>query len=282
MNVQLPNAMAIRIKAQYDTFKSAERKAADLIIARPLDVSNMTISQAALEAGCSEPTFTRLSRKLGYKGFVQMKDALSDIAVSPPSFAGVAATDSAATVMQKVFEYTRKTLSDTLDILDAAQYEAAIDACLHAGRILFVGVGISASVAQCAAHKVARMGIDCAWSSDPDGQLLFATHLKPGDVCMLITHSGRTRCVLNTAKCARAQGATVICLTNYPGAPIVRLSNIALISASFAERYGEVTGNNVVQTTIIESILINMMLRDRGIEAKMAASDTSLEANKHG
>jgi DNA-binding MurR/RpiR family transcriptional regulator len=280
MNTQLPNSMAIRIQAQYDSFKSAERRAADLIISRPLDVSAMTISQAAREAGCSEPTFTRLSRKLGYKGFVQMKDALSDFAVSPPSFAGVSPDDSAVTVMNKVFEYSKKTLSDTLEILDASEYEAAIDAISGANAVFFAGVGISASVAQCASHKMLRMGINCSWASDPDSQLLHTAHMKSGDVCVVISHSGRTRCILNTAKRARASGATVICITNYPGAPLVRLSDIHLITASFAERYGEVTGNNIVQTTIVESILINLLLRNKGIERLLTESDTAVEANK--
>ena len=280
MNEQLPNSMAIRIKAQYDMFKSAERRAADLIISRPIDVSGMTISQAAQEAGCSEPTFTRLSRKLGYKGFVQMKDALSDIAVSPPSFAGVSANDTPTEVMNKVFEYSKKTLSDTLDILDTRQYEKAVEALCQTEKVFFAGVGISASVAQCAAHKMVRMGINCSWANDPDSLLLQATHLKKGDVCVVVTHSGRTRSILSTAKRARAQGATVICIANYPGAPIVRQSDIVLITASFAERYGEVTGNNIVQTTLVESLLINMMLKNEDIKQKMSMSDTALEANK--
>lgn len=280
MTNQLPNAMAIRIRAQYDSFKSAERRAADLVISRPLDVAEMTISQAAQAAGCSEPTFTRLSRKLGYKGFVQMKDSLSQVAVSPPSFAGVAKEDSPLVVMRKVFDYSKKTLSDTLDILDQTQYEKAVEAFLRAEHIFLAGVGISSSVAQCAAHKLVRMGVSCGWASDPDAQLLHATHLKKGDVCVVISHSGRTRCILATAKQARAQGATVVCLTNYPGAPLVKASDVVLISASFAERYGEVTGNSIVQTTIIESILINVMLQKENIKQKLAVSDTSLEANK--
>ena len=280
MNNQLPNSMAIRIKAQYDSFKSAERKAANLIIDHPLEVSEMTISQAARKAGCSEPTFTRLSRKLGYKGFVQMKDALSEVVAGAPSFAGVAPGDAPRVVMSKVFEYSKKTLTDTLDILDGVQYEKALEAMLGADRIFFAGVGISAAVAQCAAHKFIRMGINCLWANDPDAQLLHASHLGAGDVCFLISHSGRTRCILNTAKCARAQGSTVICITNYPSAPLVRLSDIRLITASFAEHYGEVTGNSIVQTTIIESLCINLMLQDGSVGQRTAFSDTALEANK--
>jgi RpiR family carbohydrate utilization transcriptional regulator len=280
MHTQLPNTMAIRIKAQYDTFKSAERRAADLIIQMPSQVAEMTISQAAAQAGCSEPTFTRLSRKLGYKGFVQMKDALSEIAVSPPSFAGVDAGDTPTEVMRKVFEYSKKTLTDTLDIIDMTQYARALDALRATRRVFFAGVGISASVVQCAAHKMLRMGRDCFWSCDPDAMLINAAQLNKGDVCFLISHSGRTRCIINTAKTARAQGATVVSITSFPGAPIVRQSDICLLSASYAERYGEVTGNSIVQTTIIESLLINLMLNDDHVLSRMTASDTAIEVNK--
>jgi DNA-binding MurR/RpiR family transcriptional regulator len=77
--------------------------------------------------------------------------------------------------------------------MDDAEYEKAIDAFCKTTRVFFAGVGISASVAQCASHKC------CVWASTAPGQatptrqLLHATHMNKGDICMLINQSGRTR-----------------------------------------------------------------------------------------
>lgn len=277
---RLPRSIAVLFRAQYATFKTAERRAADLVIEYPDEVAAMTISQAAQRAGCSEPTFTRLARKLGYKGFVQMKNALSHTAEGRCAFAGIEAGDSPMQVLNKVFDSSCKILTDTLAVLDSGQYAGAAEAFAGAEHFFLAGVGPSQSVAQNAAFKLTRMGASCFYCDDQDAQLILASRLKPGDVCLLITHSGRTRSILTLAKAARERGAAVICITTFPGSPIVALSDFALITASYSERYREVTGNSLVQIALIESLLAYRIQRCAGMAAQLELADTAAEASR--
>ena len=81
--VKLPHNVAIKLQAVYDSLKSAERKAADYMLQYPARLASGTIGEAAAQAGCSEATFVRLARKLGYKGYCQLKQACGDGSLEP-------------------------------------------------------------------------------------------------------------------------------------------------------------------------------------------------------
>jgi RpiR family transcriptional regulator, carbohydrate utilization regulator len=280
----IPHSCLVKLQAVYDSLKSAERKAADLILEKPEFVSKATIVEAAEEGGCSEATFVRLARKLGYRGYPELKVHLRKgrMSRSENLYAGITEEDTCENVVKKVFQSSIQALTDTLNILDMVEYNKAVETISKANKLVFCGVGDAANVAQSGYQKFIRIGANVQVSADLDLQLITVSHLAPGDVLIVISHSGRTKSIIDLVKYTKETGATIICITNYPVSPLAKNSDITLLTAAFAEHIkGEVMSKRVAELCILESLFVNVLLkqRERFIE-DLNRSNMALEVNK--
>ena len=71
--VKIPHRCVLSLFAVYDNLKTAEKKAVDYLLAYPNEITSMTVSEFAEEAGCSEATVVRFSKRLGYEGYPELK-----------------------------------------------------------------------------------------------------------------------------------------------------------------------------------------------------------------
>jgi len=280
----IPHSCLVKLQAVYDSLKTAEKKAADLLLERPKFFAGATIVEAAEQAGCSEATLVRLSRKLGFGGYPELKDALSCDKEEHPIglYSNIKETDDNITIATKVFTASIQALSDTLNIIDKGEYEKAVDAIGGCNKILFYGSGDAATVAQSGYQKFVRAGFDVQASVDIDIQLISVSHMKKGDVFVAISHSGRTKNILDVVKYARAKGITVISITNFPVSPLAKNSDIILCTAAFAEHVnGEVISKRITELCILESLYVNVLIKHRSdLLKKIEISNFALEINK--
>lgn len=280
----LPHHIVVKMQALYNSLKSAERKAADFILTSPDIVSSSAISVVADAAGCSEPTFVRLARKLGYTGYAEFKAELQndDFMTADSLYKEFDKEDNYAEVTKKVFYNCMQALEDTLNIMNFDDYKKALEVISNCRRIVFFGVGDASVVARAAYHKFIRIGFDCMEASDSDSQIVLSTHLQPGDVALIISHSGRSRAVVNAAKQAKLSGATVIAITNYLNSPLTKNADISLLTASFAEHiHGEIVSKRVAELCILESLYINMIMNNEDlIDTIRKANQTIVVYNK--
>ncbi len=260
----IPRACLIKIRSVYDTVKSAERKAIDFILEHPKEVPQLTIVTFAHRAGCSEATVVRVAKRLGYRGYPEMRESFvdGDGDGDVPEYGGIHRSDSYAAVARKVFEASIGALRDTVGLLNDAHYGKAVTALLAAKKIMICGVGDAHLVALEAYQRFVRIGESCQVSEDPDIQLILAAHLGQGDALLAVSHSGRSRTVLDVVKRAREAGATVIAITNFPVSPIAKKADIVLLTAAFSQHHtGEVISKRISELCIIESLYINFLMR---------------------
>ena len=83
-------------------------------------------------------------------------------------------------------------------------------------------------VADDAQFKFLRFGLSSASFTDPRLQLLAANVLKPGDVAVVISSSGRVDDLLEVADTAHSGGARVVAITA-SHSPLARKADVALI-----------------------------------------------------
>jgi RpiR family carbohydrate utilization transcriptional regulator len=260
----IPYKCALSIKAVYDNLKTAEKKAVNYIITHPEIIAGLTIEECSKKAGCSEATIVRLSKRLGYRGFPQLK---KDFAQNKPGhdyleYEEIEKNDDPFQVLKKVFESSTSAIKDTLKIINRQEFEKALQVLLDAKRIMFCGVGDGALVAMEAYQRFTRIGVHCFTHTDPDLQLVQTLQLEKDDVLIAISYSGRSKTVVETAKYAKAAGAIVVALTNYPVSPLTKKSDIILQTAAFS-RYstGEIISKRITELLIIESLYINFILK---------------------
>ena len=259
----MPHACALQMQAVYNTLKKAEKKAADFLLDNSKGVDRLSIQEFASEAGCSEATVVRLSKKLGYEGFPELKRDFAAFGNSSEihEYGTILDNDQPLDVMRKVFESSAQGLIDTLNMLDPGDYTRALTSLVAAKRILFCGLGDAGAVAMEAHLRFLRIGVSSLHATDPDTQLIYATQLQPNDVVVAISHSGRSRQIHDVVKVAKDRGATVILITNFPVSPLSKKSDIILQTAVFSKNItGEIMSKRITALCIIESLYINFLL----------------------
>ena len=217
------------IRLKLEILSPAERKVADVVMAKPADAIYMSLADLARESHVSEPTVVRFSRAIGCDGFRSFKIRLAQSTAPSFSYAdiGLLPTDTVDIFATKVFKATIDTLVKVHQQLDAGALEAAVNAIARAGRLEFFGVGASGAVALDAYHKFFRLINSCAAFTDTHMQHMSASALTLGDVVVAISHTGRTKELLESVEAALASGATVVAITA-PGSPLAEVSSIIL------------------------------------------------------
>lgn len=204
-----------RVRQARGELSAAEQRVADLVLAQPRSVLNDPIVDIAQRAGVSQPTVVRFCRSLGYAGLSDFKLKLASglTGTIPVSHTQVRRTDSALELGAKVLDNTAAALLSVRDHLNTAAVQRAIDALLAAARIEFYAGGNYAVVAQDAQYKFLRIGVPSAAYTEPRLQAMAAAALKPGDVVVAISGSGKMTELLKSVEAALAAGARVIALT---------------------------------------------------------------------
>lgn len=278
------NNIMLRIRSMYPDMGRGEKKIADWIFDNQQELIRLSISELAERCGCGEATIVRFSRRLGLVGYQELKISIAretsggDAAVDE----GMTKEDSCGELFAKACAGIQSSLEHTKKILNAAALEQAVEKIMQAGRVAVFGLGNSASVAMDAQHKLLRAGLDAAAYTDNHLQAIAASHLKPGDVAIGISHSGSSVDIVEALRLAREAGAVTICITNLGKSPILKQSDIVLCTASEETKYTTFGMNSrIAQLAIIDAIYVYLILhRD---ESATAAQTTgrALQSKKY-
>jgi RpiR family carbohydrate utilization transcriptional regulator len=127
--------------------------------------------------------------------------------------------DDADDAVHKVFDTSIQALVDIRGKLSSMPISKAVDVMSGARQIAFAGIGASGLVASDACHKFFRLGIPTCAFTDAPAILQFAAIAGPGDVLVVLSHTGRWSELVPPLQEARHRGAQVIAITD-PGSPL--------------------------------------------------------------
>ncbi|WP_050113582.1 MurR/RpiR family transcriptional regulator [Yersinia thracica] len=204
------------IQNNLDLLSKSERKVAEVILASPQTAIHSSIATLAKLANVSEPTVNRFCRRLDTKGFPDFKLHLAQSLANGTPYVNrnVEEDDSVAAYTGKIFESTMASLDMAKNNLDIAAINRAVDLLTQAKKISFFGLGASAAVAHDAMNKFFRFNIPIIYFDDIVMQRMSCMNSNEGDVVVLISHTGRTKSLVELAQLARENDATVIAITS--------------------------------------------------------------------
>jgi RpiR family carbohydrate utilization transcriptional regulator len=136
--------------------------------------------------------------------------------------------DSVASYTGKIFESVMASLDTVKANLDIAAINRAVDLLTQAKKISFFGLGASAAVAHDAMNKFFRFNIPVVYFDDIVMQRMGCMNSSEGDVVVLISHTGRTKNLVEMAQLARENDATVIAITSRD-TPLAQEATLALL-----------------------------------------------------
>lgn len=252
------------IREKKVNLRASEEKVANYVLTHWQEVLHLPITEFAERVGVSEATVVRMCKKMGFRGFQELKITLAMEKIQPVKtlHQAVQEGDDLETILKKVFSANIRAMEATLNILSIKELERAISAILSARQLQIYGVGGSGPVALDAQHKFMKTGIPTVAYIDSHMQAMSASILEPNDVVVGISASGSSKDIIDALTLAKKRGATTIGITHYAKTPMDRVLDIKLSVSSEETFYRtESTSARIAQLSIIDALYIGVALR---------------------
>lgn len=203
----------------YDHVKSGEAKLNDLeneimryLINLREDINEATAKGVAAHFFVAPNTITRLTHKLGFSGFTELKASyLASLARN-----------------QYTIEHTSLDLQliQTKELVSDLLVDRAARAVRDAQTVLFLCSGLSKYPCFEIAEKLQIMGKKTDTLYERHVMRHYTERLEPGDVVFAVSISGETAVSIEAATIAKSRGATVVTLTGLSKNPLAQLADI--------------------------------------------------------
>lgn len=198
----------------------------------------MTAGKLGRTVGVSESTVVRFAAELGFDGYPGMRKALQEMIRNRLS--SVQRIEVAKdmmdnnNVLETVMTSDIDKLQITLDEMDHAAFDAAVEAILSAKHVYVVGMRSSASLAGFLGFYLNLLLDSVHVVNDTAVSEIYEQiiRIREGDVFIGISYPRYSRRTLKAMKFAKSTGAKVIGLTDGKNSPFVGVADINLFAKS--------------------------------------------------
>lgn len=220
-----------RIRHVYAQLSAAERKLADVVLARQRELLGYSATELALLAGTSKSSAARFFRSLGYESYESFRHSLRDSQQQSP-LARMGRARSKTSVVQQFKTHLMddaERLREWSESLPDAQLEAALALLTKARKVWVVGYRHSHLTAFYAHSLLAQVRGEVLSLNDAVGReadLLACASEK--DVVLAVDFRRRSQRLPSVLAAARTAGAQVLVLTDAPVSALAMQSNVVL------------------------------------------------------
>lgn len=235
-NGERPEApdIQVRLKEIYHGLPEALRRIADALMSDPLLGALWGIEEMAERSGVSVGTVMRFSKRLGYRGFSDFRDALREACQSRSEGAPLDALEAPTDVFWALAEVARRdgeNLDRFLKSVDRPTLESATQLLTKARHRVLLGRGVSNVMCQIMAFNLTQAGLPCiaAIPSDFSNQV---ANLGEKDLLVVISFAPFSRETVDAAAFAKRQGIPVLAFTDRNDSPLARSASQAVVLPS--------------------------------------------------
>ncbi|HAD23497.1 transcriptional regulator, RpiR family [Kandleria vitulina] len=263
-----------RISIIYDQLFDAEKKIAKYILNNHKLVVDMTVSELAKASDVSVASVSRFCRKVGLKGFHQLKIGLAKEMVETygeGSISNDISLDNIGQSLQNILANKIEELKQTVNQIDIETFHVILKTLEKARHVQIVAVGNTIPVAIDAAFKFNELGIPTTAGTIWETQLSYCFTLGEGDVLIAISNSGESDKVYEAVKIAKENGATTIGITNNSHSAIGESVDYHITTATREKLFlDEFCFSRVSATTVIEIIFLFLTTSIENSHSKIA------------
>lgn len=254
---------ALSLISTHKGYSESEQRIVDYILEHQSEAPRLTAAQLSRAAATSEATVSRFCRKLGFGSFRSFQFSLARDLESQRNegLTDEVSLDNMEQSLKNILAAKVSELNATIDGIDHETLAAVVHALKNAGVIEFAAVGNTNAVALDATFKFSQLGLRCMASTISETAIGFALTLKPGDVIVLISNSGKSRRLNRMAKAARGAGATVVVISGDNKSPLARLADYTFNTVNHEALLttGDFAFSKISATMIIE-VIYNFLL----------------------
>ena len=255
----------LRVRDNLHELNSEEKLVAEYIMLNCESVASLSLVELAERARVHPSAVVRFCEDVGYDGFHALHTALAGIdSVAAGVFFDQVHEVDLEHVVKSVFDDIGQMIEQTRASLDMESMQQAVDAILAADDIVVVGMGTSGSTTQEFVYRMQWIGVKCSQYEDPHRQLMAVTLLGENDLVVGVSHSGRTKNVVDALKLARIRGAKTMCITDFPHSPLSEHADICLYTVHVESSLGvEMVATRAAHLALVDAIMVAVALSDR-------------------
>lgn len=248
----------LKIKESINNLNPTEKRIASYILDNIEEVPHLSIKLLADRSGTSEAAIVRFCKTIEFNGYKDFKiSLLSEISANQKEddnkYTDIKPGDKLESIIENVCLNNKKSIEDTLQILDYNEVKRAIDKIHKAKRIDFYGVGASGIIAQDGQQKFMRINKFSMAYMDGHLQVTAAANLAKSDVAVLISYSGETKDIIETMDVAKQTGAAIIAITKYGKSRLSEGADIKLfLSATETSMRSGAMSSRIAQLNMID------------------------------
>ncbi len=254
---------ALSLISMHRGYSESEQRIVDYILEHQSEAPRLTAAQLSRAAATSEATVSRFCRKLGFGSFRSFQFSLARDLESQRNegLTDEVSLDNMEQSLKNILAAKVSELNATIDGINHDTLAAVVHAFKNAGAIEFAAVGNTNAVALDATFKFSQLGLRCMASTISETSIGFALTLRPGDVIVLISNSGKSRRLNRMAKAARGCGATVVVISSDSKSPLAHLADYTFNTVNHEALLttGDFAFSKMSATMIIE-VIYNFLL----------------------
>ncbi len=246
----------------FNNLTETEQKIASYILEFPEKVVNMTAKELANACGTVPSAVNRMCKSIGVEGFAKLKISLAT-AVGKEGYnennIPFDKDDNPQMIFNKVFNSGINTLKSTYQMIDFSKIDEISKGFTSAQRIFILGVGTSSAVAVDAAYRFSQLGIQAYAYTDILQMNVMANNMKSGDVAFGISHSGRTKAVVDAMRSAKQAGAMTISLTSFTKSLLYTESDYSISVYADEKNYPvEAVSARIAHMCVIDALMLTI------------------------
>jgi DNA-binding MurR/RpiR family transcriptional regulator len=253
-------AVQARISAALPSLSPAEARVARILIDTPETVIYQSVNEVAETVEVSTASVVRCAKQLGFAGFHELKLVLArDLAMADR----LGDDGDAGSALARITAAGAASVREAGALVSEEAFASAVELLHAAERVVFVGVGTSALLAQDAAFRFRGVGLLADAPGDAHVQHVAARLLSPADVCVAVSHTGSAREVLAPARAAREAGARTIAITSFLHSPLTDVADIALVTGARGLTFRlEAMAGRLGHMAVIDALIVAVAERD--------------------
>ena len=225
-----------RLNLRGEPLSKGHRRIAQYIAQHYEKAAFMTAASLGAECGVNESTVVRFATALGYKGYPELKQALSSLVrqrlTSEQRFA-IASNIRENAVLGTVLHNDEQNLRKTVEVITQETFNEAVKRLLSARRIYIMGLRSAAPLAQFMYHYLHQILEDVVLVHNTTGDVFEEiARISEKDVLVGVSFPRYSSRTLECMRFARQNGAQVIGLTDGDMSPLREISDVCLCAST--------------------------------------------------
>ena len=230
----------VKLRSERDRMSAIERRIADFIIENAHLLRDYSSQQLANALGISQSSVVKFCQKLGFKGYPDLKLAISEAVIRADSNGGPpplpAGSPLAAAQGYDLWQRKSEAEEATRLINPPGTLTAVADTLGRAGTVFIVGMGEDDLHARTLALRLAQLGILTVHNFDAAHMTASLSAARPDDVLLVFSEHGLQPALCQLAQHMRAQRGKVITVTRHSANALRALADMAMLVSAHDER----------------------------------------------